>query len=336
MQATPQSQQVAKLIEKLPKPIHQLHIAVVLGGTSLEREISLKTGESICRALIDLGAQVTKVDPADDNFIHQITSESFDLAYIALHGQLGEDGIIQGFFETLGIPYTGCGVLTSAIGMDKACTKTVLESAGVRVIPGEVVTRHDLERTSADQLADQLIAAYGERLIIKPVNEGSSIGVVLSTDKASCVNALNTQLSTFNRVLVERCITGTEASIPVIGLHDPIVLPEMEIVLFTNNGFFDFESKYVDGSTYKLPSSFDERTVEEAKRFAAQTFTALGCKGAMRMDFFVDDAGDVWVIEVNTLPGMTDHSYVPISAESVGISFNDLVQCMISVALCKE
>lgn len=336
MSTTPQLREVLSIIDRLSKPIDEMHVALILGGTSLEREVSLKTGESVYQALQQLGARVTKIDPKDDDFVQQITADTYDVAYLALHGQLGEDGIIQGFLETLGIPYTGCSVLTSAVGMDKACTKIVLEAAGVRVIPGEVVTRYDLQMQGADVIAQHLIDEYGDRLIIKPVNEGSSIGVSLSTDKASCVEMLTKQLASFERVLVERCIIGTEASIPVIGWHQPIVLPEMEIVLFTDNGYFDFESKYVDGSTYRLPSTFSEKTVDQAKDFAAKTFQALGCKGMMRMDFFVDDQGDVWVIEVNTLPGMTDHSYVPISAESVGISFSDLVSCMISLALCKE
>jgi len=303
-------------------PLADRHIAVLLGGLSSEREVSLVSGRECADALERLGAKVTRIDSGRD--VAEVLAETKpDVVFNALHGAWGEDGCVQGVLETLAIPYTHSGVLASALAMDKAKAKAVLAAAGVPVPGGGLYNRFEAAREHV------MAPPY----VVKPNSEGSSVGVFLVFDGANRPpQDLASETWTFGEeVMVEPYIAGKELAVAVLGDK---ALTVTEIVPTT--GFYDYEAKYGEGgSRHVLPAPIPPAIAEKAMRIAEKAHRALGCRGLTRSDFRYDDVKDVLVLlEVNTQPGMTPTSLAPEQAAHRGLGFDDLVRWIVEDASC--
>ena len=303
-----------------------MHVAVLMGGLSSERDVSLSSGKGCADALEAQGARVTRIDAGRD--LAQVLADlKPDVVLNALHGEWGEDGCVQGILETLQIPYSHSGVLASALTMDKDKTKAVLGAAGVKVPGGGLFDRHEVARRHVIE----------PPYIIKPNAEGSSVGVYLVLAGA---NGPQTEVGADDwtygeQVMVEPYIPGKELAVAVIGeTTGPRALTVTDITPV--KGFYDYEAKYAPGgSVHKLPADLPPHVFEAALRESEQAHAALGCRGVSRTDFRYDDVKDELVLlEVNTQPGMTPTSLVPEQAAYVGMSYQDLVRWMVEDASC--
>jgi D-alanine-D-alanine ligase len=303
-------------------PLAGRHVAVLMGGLSPERDVSLVSGAACAGALEALGARVTRLDAGRD-VAERLAAIRPDVAFNALHGEWGEDGCVQGVLETLAIPYTHSGVLASALAMDKAKAKAVLSAAGVRVPGGGLFDRREVAR------AHVLSPPY----VVKPNAQGSSVGVFLVFEGAnSPPQALVDPSWTFGeQVMVEPYIAGRELAVAVMGDR---ALTVTDIVART--GFYDYEAKYGQGgSEHVVPAVLPGRVAEEARRLALTAHAALGCRGLTRSDLRYDDVkDDLVLLEVNTQPGMTPTSLAPEQAAHLGIDFNQLVLWIVEDASC--
>ena len=308
------------------KPLSELHVAVLMGGLSPEREVSLSSGKGCADALEGQVGRVTRVDAGRD--LAQVLAElKPDVAFNALHGVWGEDGCVQGVLETLGIPYTHSGVLASALAMDKDKSKSVLKAAGVLVPGGGLFDRHEV---ASRHVIDP-------PYVIKPNAEGSSVGVYLVPEGANGpVHEVGEAGWTYGeQVMVEPYIPGKELAVAVIGeAAGPRALTVTDITPV--KGFYDYEAKYAPGgSVHVLPAVLPPHVFEAAMREAEMAHAAMGCRGVSRADFRYDDVKDVLVLlEVNTQPGMTPTSLVPEQAAHVGMGYKDLVRWMVEDASC--
>jgi D-alanine-D-alanine ligase len=294
-------------------------VAVLLGGRAAEREISLKSGSAVLAALLRRGVDAHAVDP-DEHVLERLRGGAFDRAFIILHGRGGEDGQIQGALETIGMPYTGSGVLGSALGMDKYRCKLVW--AGCALPTAESV----LLRTDAD-LAGAV--ALGFPLMIKPVHEGSSIGMARVEDADALAEAWRVASGYDASVLAERWIHGAEYTCAVLG-QDALPMIRLE----TPHAFYDFEAKYqADSTRYLCPCGLSEAEESRLQRLALDAFEATGASGWGRVDLMVDDQGHPFLLEINTVPGMTDHSLVPMAARVAGLDFDSLVWRILETSL---
>jgi D-alanine-D-alanine ligase len=298
----------------------QMHVAVLMGGLSSEREVSLVSGEECAKALESVGARVTRVDAGRD-LAEVLTKLKPDVCFNALHGEWGEDGCVQGILETLRIPYTHSGVLASALAMDKAKAKAVLAAAGVDVPGGGLFNRVEAGRHHA------MPPPY----VVKPNAEGSSVGVFLVFEGANSPpqELLSPDWTFGEEVLIEPYVPGYELAVAVM---DGKALAVTEIVPRT--GFYDYDAKYADGgSEHILPARIPEAAAQRAMRLAERAHAALGCRGVTRSDFRYDDINDLLVLlEVNTQPGMTPVSLAPEQAAYTGVSFEALVGWMVEDA----
>lgn len=287
-------------------------IVVLMGGESAEREVSLRSGGAICRALEKLGCDVMALDWRAA-LLPELLAMRPDRVFIALHGRGGEDGCLQGALQVAGIPYTGSGVLACALAMDKIRTKQVWQSMNLPT-PDFVVADPTLP-------AQQIIARLGLPVMVKPAREGSSIGISLVRDASALDAALALARSHDAQVLVEAFISGGEYTVSIV---DNAVLPAIK--LETPREFYDYEAKYHATTTrYLCPAGLSEAEERAMASVARAAFEAVGAEGWGRVDFMRDAAGQVWLIEVNLVPGMTDHSLVPMAADVAGWSFEDLV-----------
>ncbi|TLM65821.1 MAG: D-alanine--D-alanine ligase [Deltaproteobacteria bacterium] len=292
--------------------LHDKRIVVLMGGLSAERDISLRTGSAVLRALQERGLNAAGLDVGRD-LPARLIELGTEVAFIALHGRFGEDGTVQGLLELLRIPYTGSGVLASSVAMNKLVAKQVLLHHGVAT-PGFAVYRRgdDLDAFVAGQTAYPLVS--------KPAREGSTIGVSIVRDPQQLRAGLEEALRFDDLVLVEEFIAGAEVTVGVLG-DQP--LPVIQVV--PKGGFYDFQSKYTPGQTeYLLPAPLPADVTSRLQAAAVTACRALGCRGAARVDFIVRDA-ELFCLEVNTIPGMTETSLLPKAAGAVGISFGDLV-----------
>jgi len=304
-------------------PARYGRVALVLGGRSAERQISLKSGTAVLSALERLGIDATPVDPADNPgsaCFEALSPSRFDRAFIMLHGRGGEDGQIQGALETLGLPYTGSGVLGSAIGMDKYRTKLVwsgvgLPSAEFALIHGE----QDLAQA----------AALGFPLMIKPAHEGSSLGMARAENADQLASAWNTASELDAVVIAERWLTGAEYTCAILG-EQPLPLIRLE----TPHVFYDFEAKYqADSTAYLCPCGLPKDVEADYQALCLQAFKSVGASGWGRVDFMLDASGAPKLLEINTIPGMTDHSLVPMAAREAGIDFDTLCARILDTSL---
>ncbi len=298
-------------------------VAVLMGGTSAEREVSLSTGRQILGALDAEKYAVTPLDTSDISaLLNSLATDRPDVAVIALHGKGGEDGTVQGLLELLGIRYTGSGVLASALAMDKAMSKRVLMGAGVQM-PGDRTLRRGDHSPGGDLLVP---------LIVKPNAQGSTIGMTIVRHTDELTGAIATAFEYDDTVLVEQFITGTEITVPILGNAELEVLPIVEIV--PSGGFYDYEAKYTPGATDEIvPARVSDSIAAEARRIACLCHRTLGCRGMSRTDMIVTAEGEIYTLEVNTIPGMTPTSLLPRSAQAAGYSFGQLLDRLINLAL---
>ena len=294
-------------------------VVVLFGGRSAEREVSLKSGSRVLEALKSRDVDAHKFDPQDQG-LPELIAGGFDRAFIVLHGRFGEDGTIQGVLEWLGIPYTGSGVLASAIAMDKLRTKLLWEASG---IPTPRWVR--LEAATDFAAAARTL---GLPIMVKPVCEGSSIGMSKVTRAEDLARAYEHAVQYDKVIIGEQFIEGTELTAAVLG-STPLPLIRLE----TPRTFYDYEAKYlVDSTRYILPSGLPEAQENDLQQLVLKAFAAPGCRGCGRVDLMLDRAGNPFFLEVNTIPGMTDHSLVPMAARAAGYSFEDLVLAILEQA----
>ncbi|MDR6712780.1 D-alanine-D-alanine ligase [Pseudomonas hunanensis] len=295
-------------------------VAVLYGGKSAEREVSLKSGAAVIEALTAAGVDVVAIDVADD-LLTRLQSEQIDRAFIILHGRGGEDGSMQGLLECLGIPYTGSGILASALAMDKLRTKQVWKSLGIP-------TPHHAVLGSADDCV-RAGTELGFPLIVKPAHEGSSIGMAKVNSVEELVAAWQDAAKYDSQVLVEQWIHGPEFTIAVLRGQ---VLPP--IALGTPHVFYDYDAKYLANDTqYRIPCGLDSAKEQELIELTARACDAIGIEGWGRLDVMQDEQGRFWLLEVNTAPGMTDHSLVPMAARAAGLDFQQLVLAILAASV---
>jgi D-alanine-D-alanine ligase len=310
----------------MSKPLSGRHVAVLMGGLSSERSVSLVPGRACAEALERLGARVSAIDAGRD-VAQRLSEAEPDVVFNALHGEWGEDGCVQGVLETLAIPYTHSGVLASALAMDKAKAKAVMRAAGVTVPGGGLYDRREVA-------ARHVIAPP---YVVKPNAQGSSVGVFMVFDGANRPpqQVVAADWAFGEEVMVEPYIAGKELAVAVLGEPSgPRALTVTEIVART--GFYDFEAKYGEGgSSHVVPAKIPEAVAEAAKRLAEMAHAALGCRGLTRSDLRYDDVkDDLVLLEVNTQPGMTPTSLAPEQAAHLGMDFDRLVAWIVEDASC--
>ena len=292
-------------------------VAVLFGGKSAEREVSLKSGSRVLDALLRQGIDAHAFDPAERKLDEL---EAFDRAFIMLHGRYGEDGTIQGALELMGIPYTGSGVMASAVGMDKWRTKLLWRSVGLPV------PEYVMLDSSSDFAAVE--TQLGLPLFVKPACEGSSIGVTKVRQSGELRPAYAEAARHDALVIAERGVMGGEYTVAILGNE---ALPIIRIVPATD--FYDYEAKYLrDDTRYLCPCGLSDAREQELRALALEAFRVLGCRGWGRVDFLMDEQGNAYFLEVNTSPGMTDHSLVPMAARAAGLSYEQLVLRVLSLA----
>ncbi len=287
-------------------------VAVLFGGRSAEREVSLKSGAAVLAALLRSGVDAHAFDPAERN-LQALVDEKFDCAFIALHGRFGEDGTVQGALELLGIPYTGSGVMASALGMDKWRSKLVWQ-AGNLPIPKFLIIN---DKSDWSEVVQQL----GLPLFVKPANEGSSVGISKVKSVTDLQAAYLNAAQHDSLVIAESFVGGGEYTVAILGDE---ALPVIRII--PANEFYDYEAKYLrDDTRYLCPSGLSDAQETKMQDLAKQAFLLIGGQGWGRVDFLMSESGKPFVLEANTSPGMTDHSLVPMAARQAGISFEELV-----------
>ena len=299
-------------------------VAVLMGGWSAEREISLRSGAAVLDALRHQGVNAVGVDVQRPQVVAALSAGGFDRAFNILHGPGGEDGVIQGLLETLQIPYTGSGVLASALAMDKLRCKELLEGSGIPTPPWMV-----LEADTAPGLVE---ATLGLPVMVKPALEGSSIGMSKVSEADDMPAAYKAAAAYAGEVLAERWIGGREYTVAILGEE---ALPV--IALETPREFYDYAAKYeADDTRYLCPCGLSAEEEQRLQRLALAAFEAVGATGWGRVDILADTDGTPYVIELNTVPGMTDHSLVPMAAKAAGIGFDELVVRILAQTLQRE
>ncbi|MCH8533272.1 MAG: D-alanine--D-alanine ligase [Saccharospirillum sp.] len=301
----------------LRKPFQR--VAVLYGGRSAERDVALRSGETVIRALNTAGYDVLPLDVTDRNaLVGWLQHNDIDVVFPVLHGRGGEDGVLQGLLEWLGLPYVGSGVMASALAMDKLRSKWVFGSAGIATPNFAVVRSMD----ECQALANQM----DYPVMVKPVHEGSSIGMSRVDEpdqlEAACASAFEYD----REVMLEQFITGAEYTVGIVGDE---ALPVIRLKAAT--GFYDYNAKYVANDTeYYLPSGLTDEQERRLRRLSLRAFQTLGCQGWGRVDLMMDEAGNPYVLEVNTIPGMTDHSLVPKACEAHGWSLAELMHQLLA------
>lgn len=328
-------------------------IGVIMGGTSAEREVSLKSGAAVFNALKGLGYDVKAIEIAAESVLkapipnpqspivrcsssqicETLRDEKIDTAFLALHGGYGENGAIQGLLEVVDIPYTGSGVLASALAMDKEMSKKIFLYHGIPVLPFKVISRRSADSRQEKEAEDYGLSDTGFDLpwVIKPVAEGSSIGITIVKDRPSIQAAVEAAFRFCDRILIERFLEGREVHIGVLNNR---VLGSVEIRPKT--GFYSYEAKYTPGLTeYILPPDMPSDIMAGAEAAGLAACRALGCRGAARVDLIINTKGDPYVLEVNTIPGMTETSLLPKIARQSGLDFPSLIEEILREALSR-
>ena len=296
-----------------------MKVAVLLGGKSAEREVSLKSGSMVLAALRKKGVDAHPFDPKERDLL-ELVKERFQRVFIALHGRFGEDGTVQGVLEWLGIPYTGSGVLASALAMDKLRTKRLWAAEGLPTAPYAVLEKD----TDLKAVAKRL----GVPMFVKPASEGSSVGMSKVRKAAALDEAYALAVNYDPVVLAEKFIDGPELTVAIL---DERALPIIRIE--TPREFYDYEAKYIANDTrYLVPCGVSEKKEKELQALCLKAFKALGCRGWGRVDLMLDKRGKPYLLEINTSPGMTDHSLVPMAARAVGISYEELCVKVLEMA----
>jgi D-ala D-ala ligase N-terminal domain protein len=308
---------------EMSKTLKQEKIAVLLGGTSAEREVSLNSGTAVLNALRKQGYDAHPIDPKTFP-VATLKEQGFDRVFNILHGRGGEDGTMQGLLEQIGIPYTGCGVMASALTMDKMRTKMLWKAFGLPVAEMEIVTVENRATLNPEVVVKKL----GLPLMVKPSLEGSSVGLTKVKTREELESAVDFALKFDRTVLIEEWLAGDEFTVPVL---DGEVLPSIKIV--PEGEFYDYDAKYIsDNTQYFCPAGLTEAREQELHRLVKQAYDVVGCRGWSRIDVMADAEGKFRLVEVNTNPGMTSHSLFPKSAATVGYSFEQLVEKILELS----
>ena len=306
------------------KPLKQQKIAVLMGGTSAEREVSLNSGNAVLNALRTQGYDAHPVDPKEVSVL-ELKQQGFERAFNILHGRGGEDGIIQGALEQIGLPYTGCDVMTSALTMDKMRTKMLWKGFGLPIAEMEIVTKENVTELNPSKIVERL----GLPLMVKPSREGSSVGLTKVNAVEELTAAVETALECDDTVLIEEWLSGVEMTVPML---DNQVLPAVQII--PDGEFYDYHAKYIsDNTQYICPAPLSKAREEELHRLVKAAYDAVGCRGWSRIDVMTDSKGEFRLVEVNTTPGMTSHSLFPKSAATVGYTFEQLVERILELSV---
>ncbi|AHK19901.1 D-alanine--D-alanine ligase [Yersinia similis] len=301
-------------------------VAVLLGGTSAEREVSLLSGQAVLAGLKEAGIDAYGVDTKDFP-VTQLKEQGFDKVFIALHGRGGEDGTLQGVLEFLQLPYTGSGVMASALTMDKLRTKLVWQALGLPISPYVALNRQQFETLSPEELV-ACVTKLGLPLIVKPSHEGSSVGMSKVDHASELQKALVEAFQHDSDVLIEKWLSGPEFTVAILGDE---VLPSIRIQ--PPGVFYDYDAKYLSDKTqYFCPSGLSDESEQQLAELALQAYQALDCSGWGRVDVMQDSDGRFYLLEVNTSPGMTSHSLVPMAARQYGLSFSQLVARILMLA----
>ncbi|NPV60269.1 MAG: D-alanine--D-alanine ligase [Actinobacteria bacterium] len=311
-----------------------MRVAVLMGGTSAEREVSLRSGQAVSSALRDLGHEVVEVDVGPDIALRMTElRETIDAAFLALHGRMGEDGTIQGLLEILAIPYTGSGVMASALAMNKHLSKQVFRARDIPVAEDEAVGAARVAERGLGKVAEEVSARLGFPCMVKPNCEGSTVGARRARNIAELEEAIEEALRYDDLLLVERFIEGREVTVGLVG-GEPVVLPVLEVV--ASKGVYDYECKYTQGMTeYIVPAPIPDELAERLRRLSLEAHSALCCEGLSRVDFMLDEEGRPYCLEVNTIPGMTSLSLIPKAAAAAGLSFHRVVEMVLETARLK-
>ena len=309
-----------------------LRIAVVTGGRSTEAEVSRRSGEQVMTALRRKGHACVELD-CDEELWEALRGDSYDVAFLALHGRYGEDGSVQGICELLDVPYTGSDVLASALCFNKAMAKKVLAGAGLATPAWRLVPRN----TATDQVDTEMrraAAELGLPLVVKPNRSGSTIGLSIVADESGLKSAF-VEASWHDEVLCESFVHGTEITVGVLGHNPPQALPTLEIV--SHRPLYDYAAKYTVGqSEHIIPARLPEEQRDAAQRAALRAHQVLGCRAVSRVDIVVDAEGAAWVLEVNTIPGLTELSLLPDAARAAGIAFDEVCELLVADALSRH
>ena len=307
----------------MSKTLKQEKIAVLLGGTSAEREVSLNSGTAVLNALRKQGYDAYPIDPKEFP-VATLKEQGFDRVFNILHGRGGEDGTMQGLLEQIGIPYTGCGVMASALTMDKMRTKMLWKAFGLPVAEMEIVTVENRATLNPESVVKKL----GLPLMVKPSLEGSSVGLTKVKTMEELESAVDFALKFDRTVLIEEWLAGDEFTVPVLNNE---VLPSIKIV--PEGEFYDYDAKYIsDNTQYFCPAGLSDAREQELRRLVKQAYDVVGCRGWSRIDVMADAEGKFRLVEVNTNPGMTSHSLFPKSAATVGYSFEQLVEKILELS----
>lgn len=304
------------------------NVVILSGGLSLEREVSLRSGRRVQEALSDRGHQATLLD-LDNDLVPTLANGKFDAAFLTLHGKAGEDGTIQGLLNLLGLPYTGPDATASALAWDKGVFKGMLRREGLTTPPWVAVSSDAIRTMGAGQALDRIAASLGGPFVVKPAQGGASMGVRFVPDEAGLAQALVTSFNYHDVVLVERFVEGTEVAISVV---DGEALPAVEIV--PKGGSYDFAARYTAGATeFFAPARLDAATLQRCADLAVQAHELIGCRQIARADMIVDGEGQPWLLELDTCPGMTETSLLPMAAQAAGIAFGDLCERLVRGAV---
>jgi D-alanine-D-alanine ligase len=318
-------------------------VGVLMGGMSAERDVSMRSGLAVYQSMQEMGYNSVAIDVGRD-IVNVLKKEKIKIAFLALHGGIGENGAIQGLLEVLGIPYTGSGVLASALAMDKEASKKIFAYHGLHVAPSMTIRKRTSSRarkslcksgiaetdaTGAYIYPDFPVPSFELPWVVKPASEGSSIGVSIIKDEKELAPCLDKTFSLGKRAIVEKFVNGKELH---IAIADSRILGGVEVRPSVE--FYNYEAKYTSGMTeYIIPPEVDEAVYENTKNLALKAHMSIGCSGATRVDFIVADDNTPYILEINTLPGMTATSLLPKIAGSAGLSFNDLIEGILRNAI---
>lgn len=307
-------------------------IIVLMGGPSTEREVSLRTGTAIYEALSAKGCNVLTLE-LDHDIITNLQAEKPDVVFIAVHGKFGEDGVIQGVLDLLEIPYTGSGLLASALAMDKAMSKKIFMASGVPTPPSMIFGLKD-KLAGFDIICNRIKEGFSLPVVVKAATQGSSVGVTIVDEADKLPDAVDDAFRYSESIVIEQFVNGKEVTVTVWGNETPEALPIIEIA--PKSGRYDYQSKYTKGATeYIVPARLSEDVYCSIQAAAVKAHQAIGCRGVSRVDFMVEDDGTYYALEVNTIPGMTGTSLVPKAAAAAGIEFGDFLLRLIALALKK-
>jgi len=305
-----------------------INLALLAGGRSGEREVSLMGAEGVEKALDKKKFNVTRYDPLTDLAKIAADAVKIDFAFILLHGLWGEDGTMQGFLDLLDIPYQGSGVIGSALAMDKNLAKELYKLHGLPVAPWRII------ETAKEYSAEEIVAALGLPLVVKPVSDGSSLGMTIVRDVSELAAGIAIAQQHGGRAMVESFVRGREVTVGVLGNDAPVALPLVEIIPGKDFEFFNYDAKYQPGATREVcPAEVDSELTRRAQEFGVTAHKALQLRGYSRTDMIISEAGDLFLLETNTIPGMTPTSLFPQAASAYGLSFSAMLEKLIELGL---